>query len=173
VVAITASNSARQHGPGCPLRRAGARDHQGNRTRRLCRPSPTAEATPPIEQAGDKTAIALLKVEQARALAANGELDEAQALAEELVRNIDHLSKVDAARALAVLADISVTTGNNDRALELYEAAANSLADLENAPMLAGVYERWFELLAEAGQTDKAIEVARRGMRSRLGSKAS
>lgn len=129
------------------------------------------EAAPPIEQAGDQTAIALLQLEQARALAALGQVEEAQAIAEQLVRDVDRLSHVDAARALAVLADIVAAAGDSAQALDLYEAAANSIADIENAPMLGKLYERWFELLVEAGRTDEAMDVARRGMRARFGSK--
>lgn len=141
---------------------------RGNPTRAL---ELLDEALPPVERVGDRTAIALLRLERARALAAVGRLEEAQALAEQLVRDVDHLSRVDAARALAVLADISAAAGNTEQALDLYEAASNSLADITNAPMLAQTYERWFELLVATGRTEEAVDVARRGMRARLGSK--
>ena len=128
------------------------------------------DAARPIEQMGDRTAIALFQVERARALAAVGEIDEARALAQKLVLELEQLSHVDAARALAVLADTLAGAGLDDEAIDLYETAADSLSDLPHSPMLVGVYDRWFELLVSSGQTEKALEVARRGMRARLGS---
>jgi tetratricopeptide (TPR) repeat protein len=129
------------------------------------------EASPLIEMVGDRPAVALFRLERARALAAVNRLDEAQSLAQELVRDAEELSAVDSARALAVLAKVFATTGDTDQALGLYESAANTLADLENAPMLVSVYADWSDLLAEAGRTEEALTVARRGMGARLGRK--
>jgi tetratricopeptide (TPR) repeat protein len=126
-------------------------------------------AEPLIELAGDRPAAALFRLERARALVALGAFDEAKALAEELVREAEGLSPVDSARALAVIARVFAAAGETQRALGLYEAAADVLADLESAPMLVSVYSEWSDLLADAGRTDEALEVARRGMHSRLG----
>ena len=127
------------------------------------------EAARPIMDGGDTTAIALFNVERARALAALGEIEEARAIALALVQELEQLSYVDAARALGVLADLLADAGSVDEALALYETAADRLADRPHAPMLVGLYDRWFELLAKAGQTEKALDVARRGLRARSG----
>jgi hypothetical protein len=49
----------------------------------------------------------------------------------------------------------------------LFQIAADELADRETAPMLASVYSRWSELLEEAGETEKALQVGRRALRAR------
>ena len=125
------------------------------------------EAMPLIERSGDRNAIAVFQLEKARALAQLGELDEARTLASELVREVEHLSRVDAARSLSVLADIFATTGDTTRALDLYELAVNTLADRDNAPMLVDVYTRWSDLLAQMGDTERALQVARRALTAR------
>jgi tetratricopeptide (TPR) repeat protein len=130
-------------------------------------------ALPAIRRSGDQTALALFRVEHARALAALGETAQAQELAADLVRDVDQLSRVDAARSLAVLAGVFASTGDSDRALELYEAAADSLADLDHAPMLLDVYAKWSDLLAERGETEAALGVARRALAARSGSTVS
>ena len=126
-----------------------------------------AEAMPLIERSGDRNAVALFRLEQARALAQLGEVDQARELASELVREVEHLSRVDAARSLSVLAGIFATTGDTGQALDLYELAANALADRPNAPMLVDVYTRWSDLLAQTGDTEQALQVARRALTSR------
>jgi transcriptional regulator with XRE-family HTH domain len=130
-------------------------------------------ALPAIHRGGDQTLLALFRVEHARALAATGDTDQAQELAAELVRDVEHLSRVDAARSLAVLAGVFASGGDSDRALELYEAAADALADLDHAPMLLDVYAKWSDLLAERGETEAALAVARRALAARSGSAAS
>jgi tetratricopeptide (TPR) repeat protein len=129
------------------------------------------EAAPLIEMAGDRPAAAKFRVERARALAATGRNEEARELAESLVRETEELAPVDAARALAVLAKVLADSGDPERAIGLYEAAANALADLEEAPMLVNVYTEWSDLLAEAGRTEEAFSVARRALGSRVGAK--
>ncbi|HZO33456.1 MAG TPA: hypothetical protein VFB17_00135, partial [Gaiellaceae bacterium] len=130
-------------------------------------------ALPAIHRGGDRTLLALFQVEHARALAALGETEQARELAAELVRDVDHLSRVDAARSLSVLAGVFASTGDADRALELYEAAADSLADLDHAPMLLDVYAKWSDLLAARGDTEAALAVARRALAARSGTSVS
>jgi tetratricopeptide (TPR) repeat protein len=130
-------------------------------------------ALPAVQRGGDQTLLALFRVEHARALAALGETEQARELAAELVRELDRLSRVDAARSLAVLAGVFASTGDEERALELYEAAADSLADLDRAPMLLDVYAKWSDLLAERGDTKTALTVARRALAARSGSTIS
>ena len=129
------------------------------------------EAMPLVERGGDQPLNALFRLERARALADLGEVEDAQALATELVLEVEQLSKVDAARSLAVLASIFTRIGDTDRALELYEAAADAVADRPNAPMLVDLYTRWSDLLAEVGQTEQALQVARRALSARTESK--
>jgi tetratricopeptide (TPR) repeat protein len=122
------------------------------------------EAMPLIERGGDRNLICLFRLEQARALAGLDRFEEAQAIASALVVEIDHLSPLDAARSLGVLADVFAATGETDRALELYEAAAEALASGDRIPMLLRLYTRWSDLLAQTGETARALEVARRAL---------
>jgi tetratricopeptide (TPR) repeat protein len=127
------------------------------------------QALPLVERGGNRTLVAVFRLERARALAALGDFDEASSVAAELLCEIDLLSHVDAARSLAVLAAISAKAGDTERALELYEAAADQIAGRENVPMLVRLYAEWSDLLAEVGQVDKAFEVARRALGARQG----
>ena len=130
-------------------------------------------AEPILERMGDESQIAALQLDRARALAAAGRSEEAQALAEDLLVRVDHLSPVDAARALGVIADITAASGSTDRALELYETAANAIADIESSPMLVDLYTRWSDLLAETGDVELALQVARRALTARAATKPS
>ena len=125
------------------------------------------EARPLVERSADRAALALFQLERARALAALERHAEALAIARELIRESEHLSPVDAARALAIIAGIHADAGESEQALELFEAAANALADVDNAPMLVALYTRWSELLEQSGDTQAALTVARRALAAR------
>jgi tetratricopeptide (TPR) repeat protein len=124
-------------------------------------------ALPLVERQHDETLHATFDLERARALAALGRHDEAQLLAADLVRRVEGLSRVDSARALSVLADVYAESGDTASALSLYEAAAEELQGHENEAMLVDLYRRWSDLLAELGETEHALEVARRAIATR------
>ena len=124
-------------------------------------------ALPLVERQHDETLHATFDLERARALAALGRNDEAQLLAADLVRRVEGLSRVDSARALSVLADVFAESGDTASALSLYEAAAEELQGHENEAMLVDLYRRWSDLLAELGETEHALEVARRAIATR------
>lgn len=125
------------------------------------------EALPLIQEQQEQTLLANFNVERARALAALGRSDEARELASELVRQLEGLSSVDAARALSVLADVYAQGGDRARALALYASAAKDLQDHRHEAMLIDLYRRWSDLLAEVGDTEKALEVARLAIATR------
>jgi tetratricopeptide (TPR) repeat protein len=121
----------------------------------------------PILHDQDDTLSATINLERARALAALGRVDEARELASSLVRTLEGLSPVDSARAISVLADVLARTGELTQALGLYEAAAEELEGHENEAMLVDVYRRWSDLLAETGNTERALDIARRALATR------
>ena len=125
------------------------------------------EAVPLIEQQEDRTLLANVKLERARALSALERFDDARDLAGELVRELEGLSRVDSARALSVIADVFARTGDVERALELYETAVFELEEHRHEAMLLDLYRRWSDLLAETGNTQKALEVARLAIAAR------
>jgi transcriptional regulator with XRE-family HTH domain/predicted negative regulator of RcsB-dependent stress response len=125
------------------------------------------EALPLVVRGGDQTLLATFNLERARALLAVDQLDQAHELASQLVRQLEGLSSVDSVRALSILAEVYARTDEPDRALALYEAAADQLAGHENEAMLIDVYRQWSDLLAETGDTHKALEIARRAIATR------
>ena len=125
------------------------------------------EALPLIQQQQDQTLLASLNLERARALSALGRFDDARELASDLVRQLEGLSRVDSARALSVLADVYAQTGDVERALGLYETAADELQEHRQEAMLVDLYRRWSDLLAQTGDTRKALEVARLAITTR------
>lgn len=122
---------------------------------------------PLIERGGDRLLLAAFNLERARALAELGRLDDARSLAGELVSQLEGLSTVDAVRALSVVADVLAKTGDTSEALALYEAAAERLQGHENEAMLVDVYRRWSDVLADAGDAHRALEIARRAIATR------
>jgi tetratricopeptide (TPR) repeat protein len=125
------------------------------------------EALPLVIGSGDQLAINSFQLERARALVAVGELDDARELASDLIRNAEGFTKGDYARALSTLADILAKTGEQDRALGIYEAAAAELAGHEHEAMLVDLYTRWSDLLADTGDTERALEIARLALSTR------
>jgi transcriptional regulator with XRE-family HTH domain len=121
----------------------------------------------PMLQEQDETLTAAVNLERARALVALERYEEARGIAGELVRKAEGLSRVDSARALSILADVLARLGEPAEALALYEAAAESLEGHENEAMLVDLYRRWSDLLAELGETERALEVARRAIGAR------
>jgi tetratricopeptide (TPR) repeat protein len=125
------------------------------------------DALPLIVRGGDQILLATFNLERARAMLALDQLDPARRLASELVRKREELSTVDSVRALSILAQVYARTDEPERALALYEAAEEQLAGHENEAMLIDVYRQWSDLLAETGDTHKALEIARRAIATR------
>lgn len=122
------------------------------------------EALPLIRRTGDATRLALFQLDRARALSDIGESDQARMLATDLALRLEGLSPVDTARTLSILADILAASGDTARALVTYEAAVDSLGSHASEAMLSDIYRRWTNLLAEDGQTERALEIAQRAL---------
>jgi tetratricopeptide (TPR) repeat protein len=109
---------------------------------------------------------AQFRLEEARALAALGDLerarDEAMAVAGLLADADPH----DAGRSYALLARIFADVGEVERARELYELAAELLENEAN-PYLADVYEQLGRLLEREGRTQEALEYLKRALSAR------
>jgi ATP/maltotriose-dependent transcriptional regulator MalT len=127
-----------------------------------------AEARPAIEAAGDRTQVALLSVEEARALLQVGDLEAARRSAELTLSHLSELSAGNAARCYGVLAEVFARLGEPDRALQLYQDVTELLAPSGN-PMLANLYASWSHLLEEMGDTEAALRVAYRALELRSG----
>jgi transcriptional regulator with XRE-family HTH domain/predicted negative regulator of RcsB-dependent stress response len=123
---------------------------------------------PFVAAGSDRLAQAQFRLERARALAALGQIAEAQEIATGLLTELEHLSPVDATRCAGIVADVLAQAGDAKRALETYEMAVELLPHRES-PMLVDLYTRWSDLLAAEGQTEQALAVARRALTAQQG----
>jgi tetratricopeptide (TPR) repeat protein len=105
--------------------------------------------------------IAKLDLEQARALAQLGELEEAAALANRAAAELVRHNPVDLGRCYAELAAVYADAGSADRAIELYELALEYLDHSPN-PWFASTNTRLGELHEAAGNHDAAFEAYKR-----------
>jgi tetratricopeptide (TPR) repeat protein len=126
------------------------------------------EAWPLIAAGRDRLIQAQFRLERARALAMLDRVDEARAIATQLLGELDRLSPVDATRCAGVVADVLARTGDSKGALETY-AMAVELLPRRDSPMLVDLYTRWSDVLAAEGRTEEALAVARRALGAQRG----
>jgi tetratricopeptide (TPR) repeat protein len=101
--------------------------------------------------------LAKLDLEQARALAMLGELEQAATLINRAAVELAHHHPLDLGRCYAELAAVYAESGSRERAIELYELALEYLHHSPN-PWLAGAYARLGQLHEAAGNTSAAFE---------------
>jgi tetratricopeptide (TPR) repeat protein len=120
--------------------------------------------------ARETTDAALFTIERARALAGLGEGDEAAELLLGVVPRLNEAAPKDASRAYCAVADIFRKQGDNARALELYELAA------EQAPVpsrhVASALTAMAEIYEEQGDTQRALELLKRALAARASTTA-
>jgi transcriptional regulator with XRE-family HTH domain/predicted negative regulator of RcsB-dependent stress response len=116
---------------------------------------------PLVEEAGDRSEIALFRLEEARALLALGRLDEARELALAVLGELGGVGKFDAARATTVVADVLAASGDRAHAIELYEGA---LEHMGHSPFALDAYRRLADLLEAEGRRDEAFELLKRAV---------
>jgi tetratricopeptide (TPR) repeat protein len=123
---------------------------------------------PLVVRSGEPQSQALFRLEKARALAKLGRSDEAVSLAMEVAGALADRNRTDAGRAYAVAAGVFADAGDDARALELYELAAEHMAD--TPVYLVDVYSRMAALLEQAGRKDEALELLKQaiGLRSEV-----
>jgi tetratricopeptide (TPR) repeat protein len=117
-----------------------------------------AEGWPLLEASANPLERAQYRLEEARALARLGRAEEAGALAMQISGVVADAHPEDAARSYATLAEVYEETGDRDRALELYELAAELLRPTNPNRYLAGIYARMAELYEAEGRADAAYE---------------
>lgn len=129
------------------------------------------EARPVLEAAATPIQIAHYEVEEARALAAVGEHEEAAALAMRARSKLGDAQPVEAGRAYVLLAEIFDRTGDDARARELYELGIELLESQPPSRYLVAAYKRLGALLEQQGRPDEALEVLKRalGVQERAG----
>jgi transcriptional regulator with XRE-family HTH domain len=105
----------------------------------------------------------IYRLERARALVQLSRMDEARELAAEVLATTEGLGTVDAARANATLAQLLASSGDEERALEVFEIAARELQEI-GSPLVRDVYMSWADLLDDLGRRDEAYGVLRRAL---------
>jgi tetratricopeptide (TPR) repeat protein len=103
-------------------------------------------------------------IEEARALARLGQLEEAAALAMATAARFREGHPLDVGRSFGELAAIFEEIGDRARARELYELAVEMLERQPNR-YLAEVYSRYGDLLESEGREHEALDIFRRGTR--------
>jgi tetratricopeptide (TPR) repeat protein len=108
--------------------------------------------------------LAEFDIEEARALAQLGQLEDAASLAMATAARFRDGHPLDVGRSFGELAAIFDEIGDRERARELYELAVEMLERQPNR-YLAEVYSRYGDLLESAGQQHEALDIFRRGTR--------
>ena len=122
------------------------------------------EGTALIGANGTPLEIAQYRIEEARALAALGESEDAAGLAMQVSSELRDTHPVDAGRLYALLGEIFAGLGDSARARELLELAIDQLEEQAPSRYLVHAYKRLAELLKEQGSTDEAFEVLERAL---------
>jgi tetratricopeptide (TPR) repeat protein len=119
---------------------------------------------PLIAQGGNPVEQAHFRIEEARALAALGEKEEAAALAMELTGRLGAALPEDAGRAYTLLGDIFRDLGDTARAQELYELAVERLEHSYPTRYLVDAYTKLGELLEATGRSEEALALMRKAL---------
>lgn len=129
------------------------------------------EGWPLIASAGTPIEIARFRIEEARALAALGEREDAAAIALEVAAELGNAQPLDSGRAYVLLAEIYEDVGDKERARELYEVAVERLEQQMPSRQLVIAYKRLAALLREEGRAEEALDLFERalGVQERAG----
>ena len=119
-----------------------------------------------LGEQGSPVDRALLVLEEARALVQVDEPEQAASLAMEAVGLLENASPHDAGRGYALVAEVYEQLGDREKALELYELAAERL-EAQPGRYLVEVYSKLARLLEDSGQKDEALEVLKRAVAAR------
>ena len=124
-----------------------------------------------LAEPADRVLVLQFRMEEARALAALGEHEEAAAEASAVAGLLAEIDPHDAGRSYAVVARVFAELGDTARAIELYELAAELLQNTSN-PYLADVYEALGRLFEAEGRGDEALRFLKRALAERHGANA-
>ena len=122
------------------------------------------EGWPMLAATATPIQVAYFRIEEARALAALGDKEQAAALAMEAVGSLGETDAQDAGRAYSLLGEIFADLDDNARANELLEQAIDVLESQPANRYLIAAYKRKAALLREDGRVDEAIALLERGL---------
>lgn len=118
---------------------------------------------PLVQEGGNPVDLALFQLERARAFVQLDRSDEAVQLAIESTELLASASPGDAGRGHMVVAEVYGQLGDNERAIEMYEQAAELLKLSPNRYLLE-VYANLADLLEAEGRKDEALEVLKKAV---------
>jgi len=122
------------------------------------------EGWPKIAAVGTPLEITQYRIEEARALAALGEPEQAAALAMELSQRLGETHSLDTGRVYLLLAEVFAATGEDVRALELYELAVERLEMTPPSRHMIKAYKALAALHRKRGEPERALEVLERAL---------
>jgi tetratricopeptide (TPR) repeat protein len=122
------------------------------------------EGWPKIALAGTPLEIAQFRIEEARALAALGENDEAARLAIELTRSLGETHRTDVGRAYVLLGETFAAVGDDARAREVYELGIELLEQRPPSRYLVQAYKQLATLVRQRGESEKGFELLERAL---------
>jgi tetratricopeptide (TPR) repeat protein len=122
------------------------------------------EGEPLIARSATPVELAQYRIEQARALAALGESEEAGTLAMSVLSELRGLHAVDSARAYLLLAGVYEEIGDTPRAREVLELAVEILQQQPPTRHLIKAYKQLADTLKRAGETDEAFALLERAL---------
>lgn len=115
-----------------------------------------------LAAAGNRYDEGMLLLEKARALAALGEPDAAASIALGAVPRFEHAQPAQQARSYAIAAGVLKSAGDNGRALELYELAADTIPSPDRLSI--EVYRAIAEIHEAEGRPDEAMAALKRAL---------
>jgi tetratricopeptide (TPR) repeat protein len=117
-----------------------------------------------ILDSGTPLEIAQYRIEEARALAGLGDMDEAATLAIDAGNALQGTHPVDAGRTYALLGEIFLELGEDFRAREVLELAIDQLERQAPNRYLVQAYKQLASLLRARGDKDAALDVLERAL---------
>jgi transcriptional regulator with XRE-family HTH domain len=120
---------------------------------------------PLLERSGNKLERAQYRLEEARALAMLERSEEAAALAMQVSGLISDAAPEDAARSYTVLGSVYEELGENSRAREVYELAAELLEPRNPNRFLIEVYSKLADLAEAEGRKEEAYDYMKKAVR--------
>ena len=122
------------------------------------------EGAPLLERAGSPLETAQYRIEEARALSALGEKEEAARVAMQVADELGDAHPVDAGRTYLLLGGIFAEIGERGRARDLYELAIERLEDRGPTRYLVSAYKAMGVLLREDGHVEEALALLERAL---------
>jgi tetratricopeptide (TPR) repeat protein len=113
------------------------------------------EADPILAAAGNRYDFGVARLERARSLGRIGEREEAASIALGAIANFEDSQPINAARGYGIAAEIFADLGDEAKAIELYELAAEALPTTDRH--LAEIYRKLSAIYEDSGDSDQAI----------------